>query len=339
MEQQISASILSADLLHLEDEIRRVEQSGADMLHFDVMDGMYVPNISFGLPILRAVRAATSLFLDVHLMIQYPGLYIRNFAESGADMITFHVETGGFPFRTIEAIRSEGKQVGIALNPGTPAQAALPFLDAVDSILVMTVEPGFGGQSYMHDMNDKIRQVRDMIGERPVHLEVDGGISDTTVREAVFAGADRLVAGKPICSPRPIWGQPCSLFACRKEYGLEPETKQPPGAPSGILDGAGIDRVCGGLLLRPARCGSHGTCRPDSAADGFFCLFLRGRSYRLVDLSNIANALLLVLMFPATIPFSIVILSTVFAVAVGAHVFGCRKDLLFPRQQRATCLR
>ena len=200
VERQISASMLSADLLHLEDEVRRVEQSGADMLHFDVMDGVYVPNISFGLPILKAVRSAASLFLDVHLMIQNPGLYIRNFAESGADMITFHIETGGFPFRTIQAIRKEGKKAGIALNPGTPAQAVLPYLDAVDNILVMTVEPGFGGQSYMHDMNDKIRQVREMIGARPVHLQVDGGINQETAREAAAAGADLLVAGSYLFS-------------------------------------------------------------------------------------------------------------------------------------------
>ena len=202
MEQLISASILSADLLHLEDALCRVEQAGADMLHFDVMDGIYVPNISFGLPVLKAVRSATGMFLDVHLMIQHPGRYIQNFAESGADMITFHAETGGFPFRIIQAIRNEGKKAGIALNPGTPAKAVLPYLDDVDNILVMTVEPGFGGQSYLHDMDEKIRQIRAMIGKRPIHLQVDGGINSETAREAAAAGADLLVAGSYLFSAK-----------------------------------------------------------------------------------------------------------------------------------------
>ena len=195
MDIKISASILSADLLHLEDEVRRVAASGADMLHYDVMDSVFVPNISFGLPVLKAVSAVTDLFMDVHLMMRDPHRYIREFAKAGADMITFHLESASDPFQTIEAIHDCGLKAGIALKPATPARAVLPFLDEVENILVMTVEPGFGGQSYLHEMDPKIARIRSLLEGRRVHLQVDGGINGETTAEAVRAGADLLVAG------------------------------------------------------------------------------------------------------------------------------------------------
>lgn len=165
------------------------------MLHFDVMDGIFVPNISFGMPILAAVSDKTRLFLDVHLMIREPIHYVRAFKDAGADMITFHLEGASDPFAVIESIHASGCKAGIALKPATPARAVLPYLDEVENILVMTVEPGFGGQSYLHAMNEKIAEIRRMIGARNVHLQVDGGINAETVREAAAAGADLLVAG------------------------------------------------------------------------------------------------------------------------------------------------
>lgn len=195
MEPKISVSILNADLLHLGDAVRQVESSGAEMLHFDVMDGIFVPNISFGMPILAAVSDKTKLFLDVHLMIREPIHYVRDFKDAGADMITFHLEGASDPFAVIECIHASGCKAGIALKPATPARAVLPYLDEVENILVMTVEPGFGGQSYLHAMNEKISEIRRMIGTRKVHLQVDGGINAETVREAAAAGADLLVAG------------------------------------------------------------------------------------------------------------------------------------------------
>ena len=195
METFISASLLSADMLHLADELKKVKESGADMVHYDVMDGMFVPNISFGLPVLEAISKETDLFVDVHLMIENPLLYVMNFFGAGADMITFHLESRSDPFRTIRAIHEKGIRAGIALKPKTPARAILPFLDEVENILVMTVEPGFGGQGYIHEMTPKIQEVRNMIGNRKTYLQVDGGINAETAEIAKNAGADLLVAG------------------------------------------------------------------------------------------------------------------------------------------------
>lgn len=195
MDDLISVSILNADLLHLEDEVRRIGDSGADMLHFDVMDGIFVPNISFGLPVLQAISGTTSLFRDVHLMISHPLPYIRRFADAGADLITFHLESEDDPFRTLAAIREAGCQAGLSIKPGTPASTVKPFLDMLDYVLVMTVEPGFGGQSYMHDMTAKIAEIRRMTGDRKIRVEVDGGINAETSQLALQAGADVLVAG------------------------------------------------------------------------------------------------------------------------------------------------
>jgi len=200
LETIISASFLSADMLHLADELRRAKESNVDMVHYDVMDGVFVPNISFGIPVLKAISKDTDLFIDVHLMIENPQLYVMNFVEAGADMITFHLESKSDPFRTIEAIHEKGIKAGIAIKPQTPAKAILPFLDEVENILVMTVEPGFGGQGYIHEMTPKIQEVRQMIGNRKIYLQVDGGINDETAQIAQNAGANLLVAGSYLFS-------------------------------------------------------------------------------------------------------------------------------------------
>lgn len=195
LKRKISASILNADLLRLGEELHRAEQAGVEMLHFDVMDGRFVPNISFGMPVLQAVSRQSELFMDVHLMIEQPHLYVQDFVKAGADLITFHLESSSDPFAVIRAIHAEGCKAGISLKPQTPARAVLPFLEEVETILVMTVEPGFGGQSYLHAMNAKIREIRELIGNRNCILEVDGGINPETIQEAADAGADLFVAG------------------------------------------------------------------------------------------------------------------------------------------------
>jgi ribulose-phosphate 3-epimerase len=193
----ISVSILNADILHLEDEIRKLENAGVDMLHFDVMDGVFVNNISFGIPVLKAVSETTELFLDVHLMITDPLKYVEDFVKAGADMITFHYESVSDPFATVDAIHRAGCKAGISIKPDTPAEAVIPFLDKVDAVLIMTVEPGFGGQGYISEMTEKIAAVRKAVSawDREILLEVDGGINDLTGAEASRAGADILAVG------------------------------------------------------------------------------------------------------------------------------------------------
>ena len=202
MNTQIAVSMLSADMLHLHDELEKLKQAGADILHFDVMDGMFVPNISFGLPVLQAVSKQTDLFIDVHLMIQNPVDYIQDFAKAGADLITFHLESSSNPFEVIKLIKNTGCQVGISVKPATPAKALLPFLDDIDIILVMTVEPGFGGQSYLHEMTAKIAEIKSMMQDRNIKIEVDGGIDATTASEALQAGATILVSGSYLFNQR-----------------------------------------------------------------------------------------------------------------------------------------
>ncbi|MBO4330469.1 MAG: ribulose-phosphate 3-epimerase [Oscillospiraceae bacterium] len=199
---RIAPSILSADFSRLGNDIERVEKGGADMLHFDVMDGMFVPNISFGIPVLKAARKCCGMFLDVHLMIEKPVRYIEAFAEAGADLINVHVESDSAEniLAALEKAKRLGKKTGVALRPNTPPQAAEPYLELVDLILVMTVEPGFGGQRFMEDMLPKITAVRRALDDsgRECMLEVDGGVNEITARLAVDSGADTLVAGSYI---------------------------------------------------------------------------------------------------------------------------------------------
>lgn len=197
---KIAPSILAADFANLERDIRRVRE--ADYLHVDVMDGLFVPNISLGIPVVQSIRAVTDMVLDVHLMIDRPVRYVEAFCKAGADIVTVHVEADSEENtrRCLELARGLGKRAGVVLKPGTPAQGALPFLDGCDMVLVMTVEPGFGGQSFMEDMMPKLRRLREWIDQRGLacELEVDGGIDPATAPVAAAAGATVLVAGSSV---------------------------------------------------------------------------------------------------------------------------------------------
>jgi len=196
---KIAPSILSADFARLGAEIDSVRQGGADWLHFDVMDGLFVPNISVGIPVLKSVRKYTDMFLDVHLMIHRPGRYVSAFAEAGADLICVHLEadTPENIHAALREIRGLGRKAGLALKPATAWDAALPFIEEADMFLVMTVEPGFGGQSFMTDMMPKLRTIRGWLDEKNpgCEIEVDGGVNETTAVLCKENGANVLVAG------------------------------------------------------------------------------------------------------------------------------------------------
>lgn len=196
----LSPSILAADFWDLGEQIKAVERAGVTYLHVDVMDGIFVPSISFGMPILASLRKKTSLFLDVHLMIEKPERYIAEFAECGADMINFHLEATEDPKAVIDQIHGLGKKAGITIKPATPVSEVVPYMELVDMILVMTVEPGFGGQVLMPDCLDKIRELRRIADQKGLSLdiEVDGGVKISNLKDVVGSGANVIVVGSAV---------------------------------------------------------------------------------------------------------------------------------------------
>ena len=217
MDIKIAPSILSADFVRLADEVEEIKAGGADYVHVDVMDGLFVPNITIGIPVVKSLRKATDMFLDVHLMIDRPHRYVGKFCDAGADLVCFHVEADEPQdiLAALDEIKAKGKLAALAIKPKTPGSVILPYLDKLDMVLVMTVEPGFGGQSFMADMLPKIRGISALIKEyRPAcELEVDGGV-DTATRDAcVNAGANVLVAGSAVYKAADI---PAKIKALRE---------------------------------------------------------------------------------------------------------------------------
>ncbi len=198
--------MLSADFGNLERDTKMIDRSAAEWVHIDVMDGVFVPNISFGFPVLKAITSATNKFMDVHLMIVEPEKYVERFADAGADLVTFHVEATENVERCIELLRAKGVKVGVSVKPKTPLSVLEPILDKVDLVLIMSVEPGFGGQSFIEGSTEKVKALRKMIDDRglDVLIEIDGGISRHNAHELYEAGCNVLVAGSAVfCAPDP----------------------------------------------------------------------------------------------------------------------------------------